>query len=107
MLLVDERVGVVRGGGLYRALQQGAWVADEELFQRVIPGDEHPQRIISSRPALPHCCRRLAMVPGYPTVMAASRTPTSMPNSRALVVTTAHSSPWNSRFSMSLLCSGV
>src|SRR5660397_184181 len=48
MLLVDERVGVVRGGGLYRALQQGAWVAGEELFQRVSPGDAHPQRIISS-----------------------------------------------------------
>jgi len=47
------------------------------------------------------------MVPGYPTVIAASSAPMSMPNSSALVLTTASSRPPNSMVSMLRRCSGV
>ena len=47
----------------------------------------------SPRPALPDCCLALAMVPGYPTRIAAPRPPMSIPNSRAFVATTVFTEP--------------
>jgi hypothetical protein len=40
------------------------------------------------RPARPACCQVLAIEPGYPAMMQASKLPISMPSSRALVLTT-------------------
>ena len=58
------------------------------------------------RPARPARCQVLAIVPGYPTNSAASRDPTSMPSSRALVEATPSNSPLKSRRSMARRSSG-
>ena len=61
----------------------------------------------SRRPARPHCCLRLATVPGKPTQITASRRPTSIPSSSAFVALTPSRSPSTSLRSISRRWAGV
>ena len=78
MRAVDLLGLVVEDRRLDRALEELVRVAAEELVEGVVAG--HVQREARSRrPARPHIWRRLATVPGKVTQIAASRSPTSMP----------------------------
>ncbi len=87
---VDEGIGEVDRGCLLR-VRSSSGVFDEELLEGHRCGHENGQTLAFALAHFGLCCQRLAMVPGYPAVIAASSAPMSMPSSRALVLTTARS----------------
>ena len=93
-----------RSGG---PAEEGLGVAHKVLVQRVVEAD-HQHHGGLPAPARPCPCvgGRWIIVPGNPTSRHASRPPTSMPSSRALVVMTPSRAPLKSCCSMALALLG-
>jgi hypothetical protein len=70
---VDEGVREVDGSRLDLPTQELIGVLDEELLESVVAGDEDPQALALTSAGPAPLLPQAAMVPGYPTVMAASR----------------------------------